>query len=193
MICVRSSSDTIGINISSTIVVDVVLVIVGVVVVVVSKYHGGFGLPPAKKKGQKEQRRHAREKSSKTRAETMGPRTGEQNRACVGYYSLKLTTVGRKLCPLTEMSYRRKVDDTCVRGRVMPIYGNEESQEGRRNLRPGGGVAPPIPPENLSECRAGRSPEQDMSGAKTPPLHPSLLIILLSQKGMWAYSAHFLQ
>ena len=47
MVCARIISDTVGITIVSTIVVDVFLVIVGfVVVVIVSSYHGGSGWPP---------------------------------------------------------------------------------------------------------------------------------------------------
>ena len=90
--------------------------------------------PQAKKKRtEREGTRCHREESSSTRAATMRSRRGEQNRACVGCYSLKLTTVGRKLCPFTEMSCRGKVDGTCVRGGVLPIYGDELSQRGRRS------------------------------------------------------------
>ena len=76
--------------------------------------------------------------------------------------------------------------------KVMPIYGDERSQEGTRNLRVGAS-RPPIPPKNLSVMRgrtvspAGRERREDS------PAPSLLLIILLSQNGMWGYSANFLQ
>ena len=64
------------------------------------------------------------------------------------------------------------------RTKAMPTSGDELSQEGRRNggsqtkLTPRGESTPLSPRRILAQCGAGRSPQQDVSGEKTPSLHP---------------------
>ena len=52
---------------------------------------------------------------------------------------------------------------------------------------------PPIPPKNLSAERGRTASPAGLERIRTPRLHPSFLIILLSQNRMWGDSAHFLQ
>ena len=60
------------------------------------------------------------------------------------------------------------------RTKVMPIYRDELSQEGRRNLRPGGS-RPPYPPKNLSAVQ-GRTVSLAGHERSNDPSTPSLLI-----------------